>query len=98
MRNTQLDWLATQVKDASFPLVLGDLNTTPWNHAFKRFISRGGLKNSSPTWTGTWPAHFFPLRIPLDHCLTSKGLSVRSKEIGPAIGSDHAPILVQLAW
>ena len=97
-RNRQLEWIAKQVAQASSPVLLGDLNTTPWNHAFRSLTELSGLQNSAPTWTGTWPAKILPLRIPLDHCLTGEGMKVRSKEIDSPMGSDHSPVQAQLAW
>ncbi len=97
-RNAQLEWLAAQVGKASSALVLGDLNTTPWNHAFQRFVKNSKLQNSDPTWIGTWPTKMLPLRIPIDHCLSSKDMILGSKEWGPTIGSDHSPIQAHLKW
>jgi endonuclease/exonuclease/phosphatase (EEP) superfamily protein YafD len=36
------------------------------------------------------------LQIPLDHCLHSAGLATIAREIGPASGSNHFPLLVVL--
>lgn len=44
----------------------------------------------------SWPAGFRPLAIPIDHCLTSSGLRIDSRGMGPYIGSDHFPLVVDL--
>ena len=35
--------------------------------------------------------------IPIDHCLHSPGIQIVRKEIGPAVGSDHYPVVVEFA-
>ena len=97
-RNEQLDALPDYV-DSSFPaIVLGDLNTTPWNYHFKRLLKRSGLLDSSRGWgiQPTWPTHNPLFWIPIDHCLHSPDVFVVNREIGPEVGSDHYPLIVDL--
>lgn len=96
-RNGQLAELPRWVRQASSPVVLlGDLNVTPWNHFFKRLLDESGLQDSSQGRgvCATWPTRFPLLRIPIDHCLYSKGIEIGSKRSGPFVGSDHFPIVV----
>lgn len=99
LRNEQLDAVAKWVRSQTNPVVvLGDLNATPWSYYFRRFVSESGLVDSSKG-TGihaTWPAGFFPLRIPIDHCLASPDIGVAGKMIGGNVGSDHLPVIVDL--
>jgi endonuclease/exonuclease/phosphatase (EEP) superfamily protein YafD len=45
----------------------------------------------------TWP-NFNPLLwIPLDHVLHSTCLAVRDRIIGPDVGSDHYPVIVDFS-
>jgi endonuclease/exonuclease/phosphatase (EEP) superfamily protein YafD len=37
---------------------------------------------------------YFLMRIPIDHCLFSPGIRILSKEVGPRVGSDHFPVIV----
>lgn len=99
LRNDQLEAIAAHVRGLSGPVVLlGDLNTTPWSPHFRRLLETSGLQDSSrghgvlPTWPALLP---WILRIPLDHCLHSPGISVRRREVGPDLGSDHLPLLVE---
>lgn len=82
-------------------VVLGDLNATPYCHAYKKLVRALGLKNAreGQGLCGTFPA-FFPLRIlhlPIDHVLTGANLQVREFRRGPDIGSDHFPTLTTVS-
>lgn len=95
-RNNQLDSLPEYVP-SSLPLVLmGDLNATPWNHHFRKLLEQTGLQDSSRGhgFQPTWPSHNPLLWIPIDHFLHSPQIHVVSREIGPNVGSDHYPVIV----
>jgi endonuclease/exonuclease/phosphatase (EEP) superfamily protein YafD len=96
-RNNQLAELPRWVLQASSPVVLlGDLNTTPWNHYFQRLLRESNLQNSAQgRGIGpSWPTHNPLLRIPLDHCLFSDGIGIVARQTGPNVGSDHFPLIV----
>ena len=44
----------------------------------------------------TWPTYNPLLWIPIDHCLVSPEIIVTDRQIGPDVGSDHYPIVVDL--
>lgn len=98
-RNEQLEKLADFIPSSQPLLFLGDLNMTPWNHYFKRFLRRTGLIDScrgygiQPTWPNDNPLFW----IPIDHCLHSPDIVVLKREIGPDVGSDHYPVIVDFA-
>lgn len=97
LRNEQLARLPEIVKQANSPvLLLGDLNATPWCTHFKRLLSQSGLRDSSQGRgvLPTWPAWNPILLIPIDHCLHTAGIHVMRKAIGPNMGSDHYPLVV----
>lgn len=100
-RNDQLQAIAEWSRRQSGPLiVLGDLNVTPWSPHFATLLREGGLKLSRPSWgvAASWPTQFpAGLRIPLDHCLISTDLVVTRYETGEPVGSDHLPLLVEVA-
>lgn len=99
MRNEQLREIAAELRRRSPPaILLGDLNTTPWSTHFAELLRSSGLRNSSQGrgLHGSWPAWMPWGRIPIDHCLVSSGLNVLSKWIGPNVGSDHLPVVIEL--
>jgi len=89
-------WAAEQT-DAV--LVVGDLNATPWSHAFRMLIDDGGLVNSlaGAGLQPSWPARLGPLGIPIDHALHSPDLVTIRRERGPSFGSEHRSVLVTVA-
>ena len=96
-RNAQLRVLAARVHQSQHPLlVLGDLNLSPWSPWFTQLLADAGLRDSrrgrglQPSWPADWP----PLWIPIDHALFSEGIQIQQRIIGPAIGSDHYPVIV----
>ncbi|MBI4558803.1 MAG: endonuclease/exonuclease/phosphatase family protein [Candidatus Hydrogenedentes bacterium] len=99
-RNNQLTALPEHVRAATSPvLLLGDLNVTPWSPHFRRLVKDSGLKDSARGHgiQPTWPT-FNPLfLIPVDHCLHSAEIRILRREIGPNVGSDHYPMIVDFA-
>lgn len=99
LRNDQLRAIAVKVKESGLPsIVLGDLNTTPWSPYFAQLLRESGLVNTSQGrgLYGTWPAWLPLARIPLDHCLISPDLKLQDKQLGPQVGSDHLPVVIEL--
>ncbi|MDX9868474.1 MAG: endonuclease/exonuclease/phosphatase family protein [Kiritimatiellia bacterium] len=100
-RNRFLRRLARHLRDWGTPLVVtGDFNNTPWSAHFQTFLRESGLTDSAqgrgplPTWPASRPF----LRIPLDHCLHSSDVRIVSRRRGPDIGSDHLPLILDLAF
>lgn len=78
-------------------LVLGDFNGAPWGYVMRTISSRGNVDILTGA-GGTWPSYLPQrLRIPIDHMLAGPGLSFVSRRILPPIGSDHAPVLAEIA-
>jgi endonuclease/exonuclease/phosphatase (EEP) superfamily protein YafD len=79
-------------------VVCGDFNTVSWSAQFEDFAHSSGLTD---VFRGAWRAHSWPswspvLGVLIDHCLISKGLTVRDRRFGPSIGSDHLPLVLDL--
>ena len=79
---------------------MGDFNATPWSFPFRRLLSSTDLSNSARGYglDLSYPANGNLLvRVPIDHLLFSGGLAVVDRRLGPAMGSDHFPLTVDLA-
>jgi endonuclease/exonuclease/phosphatase (EEP) superfamily protein YafD len=98
-RNAQLAAMADLMREEDGPAILaGDLNCTPYSPYFRRLLRAGGLRDGRRGFgvKATWPAPLGPLGLPIDHCLVGGGIVVTDFQIGPNIGSDHLPIIVDL--
>jgi endonuclease/exonuclease/phosphatase (EEP) superfamily protein YafD len=100
LRNEELEEIADDAKSAKVPFILaGDLNCTPWSCFFAKLLRDGELydteqgRGPQPSWNALW---LIPL-LPIDHCLTSSEFRTVSRKVGPAIGSDHFPVVVELS-
>ncbi len=80
-------------------VVLGDLNCTPWSPLFRDLLREGKLKDGRKGHglKPTWPAGLPFLWIPIDQCLVSGGVRVKSFAIGPDVGSDHYAVCAELS-
>lgn len=98
----QLGLMAKWSNSISGPaIILGDFNTTHWGHAFGKLMADTALINSQRGHGigATWPTGALTLiRIPIDHCLHSPHLRTVTRRVGPDLGSDHRPLLIELAW
>ena len=79
-------------------VVLGDFNSTPWNHDFRELLRTSGLVAASaaghhPTWPAILP---WPLRVPIDHVLCSSTIALHDTVVGAAFGSDHLPLFASV--
>lgn len=101
LRNQELETIGAWAHEHRDELlvVLGDFNATPWSSAMGALRETSGLRDVAiggglkPTWSpGIWP-----LRIPIDHALVSPRLLPLSRELGDFAGSDHRPLVFDLA-
>jgi len=100
LRNQQLRALAEKIRNwHGSAMLLGDLNTTAWSYSFGELLQESGLQDSGRGRgiQSTWPVNLFPLRIAIDHCLLSADLKVVSRTVGEDVGSDHLPLVIELA-
>ncbi|POF29764.1 endonuclease/exonuclease/phosphatase family protein [Roseibium marinum] len=83
-------------------LAIGDWNSSPWSARFQQTLTTTGLKTAYPD---RWPQttrFFFDYRLhwllgaPVDQFAVSDDMQVLSVSIGPDIGSDHLPLIVEL--
>ena len=100
LRDAQLAFAAEWAAGRDGPLfVVGDFNATPWSSPFRYLVDEGGLKNSQVGF-GLHPS--FPatsnvlLRVPIDHLVHNDALIIRDRRLGPLLGSDHFPLIVDV--
>lgn len=101
-RNRQLGRIAALLgpAPASVPrLLVGDLNITPFSPYLRDLLRATGLRDARQPQGlhGTWPRWALPLQIPIDLCIVDAALQVTSVTRGPAVGSDHYPLVVRIA-
>lgn len=96
-RDQQMANLANLAALRTRPMLLcGDLNLTPWSPVFWRFMRRGGLSDSARGFgiQASWPVGRPYMAVPIDHCLLSPEITVLDRRLGPAVGSDHYPLII----
>ncbi|XGW00401.1 MAG: endonuclease/exonuclease/phosphatase family protein [Leptolyngbya sp. BL-A-14] len=102
LRNQWLAAIAPFVRSQRHPVIIvGDFNITMWSPYYRRAIQAAGLRNTRegfgllPSWS---PREWLPwLAIPIDHCLVSPDVRVQKTQTGRPVGSDHLPLLIELA-
>ena len=82
-------------------ILAADLNITPYNNRFRRFLKDSGLidprrgRGLTPTWPGLLPRQ---VQVPIDHILHDNMFETISLETGPRIGGDHLPLIAILKF
>ena len=99
----QIDRLAPILAGLPHPLVLGgDFNAAPWSQAVSRVAALTGTR-IAPGLRPSWlflkaPDALRPaVGLPIDHVLVSEGIRIRTIRTGPSSGSDHLPVIADLA-
>ena len=101
LRDTQIQAIADLVQQGHKPtLVLGDFNASPWSVAFEPLQRQSPLRDSALSFglQPTWNAFNFVTRTFIDHVWVPPEFAVLNHHVGPALGSDHFPVEVTLAW
>lgn len=101
LRDLQVEWAADWAGGQSVPAVVaGDLNATQWSHSWRDFVRTSGFLDSTRGFglQPSFPMDGNPLvRVQIDHVLHSPDLVTVNRILGPRLGSDHAPVIVELA-
>ena len=85
-------------------IVAGDFNLTPWSFASRQLDRRLGIGRRDRA-LPTWPARvsvgrrFYdtPACLPIDHVYAGAAWRTVAVRRGPSLGSDHYPLIVDLA-
>ncbi len=90
---------ATRDGEPSRLIVAGDLNITSYSPFFHDLLREANLRDSrqgfgvQASWSPRIPLLF---SIPIDHCLVSPSLEVIDRRVGPKLGSDHRPVIIDI--
>lgn len=104
-RNAYLSAAADAVKgdlEKAPVIVAGDWNTPTWSPFFRGFLRQAGLASTAGGWLQ--PVTRFSLKLDrlayvgasIDHVAVSPDFSVRQRRVGPAYGSNHLPVIVEV--
>jgi endonuclease/exonuclease/phosphatase (EEP) superfamily protein YafD len=86
--------------DADRTILLGDFNCTPWSPVFRDLVTATGLRSTAtgagltPTWFSRW----LPLGLVIDHILVGSAIETQRHDVGRDVGSDHFPVIADLAF
>jgi len=99
-RNAELQGLAELARGTREPLLIGgDFNITQWSPVFDAAFAASTLQDCArgQGLVTSWPSFFPPAAIRIDHCLASRDWRVLRVSSGPSLGSDHRPMVNELA-
>lgn len=90
--------LLDHIEGAPEPVVLaGDFNSVATGRIGRMLRSEGSLIHA-PGWPGTWPSVLpGPLRMTIDQVYHTPDIAVAERSLGAPTGSDHRPVIVDLA-
>jgi endonuclease/exonuclease/phosphatase (EEP) superfamily protein YafD len=95
VRDRYLRDLGGEIAQLRGPVIAaGDFNATPWSYPFQDFAAATRLHAGAIH--PSWPSLFGAFGIPIDHVLASENVGIERSWVGPDLGSDHLPIMVQL--
>lgn len=93
---SELDRLSSAVEGRS--VILGDLNATRWSQQMKPILDRYDDTQEGHGYSATWMRTNWLVTIPIDHILAQGFSGTLSRKTGPDLGSDHRPVVADLAW
>jgi endonuclease/exonuclease/phosphatase (EEP) superfamily protein YafD len=90
------DALVAFAQGRSLLIMAGDFNLTPWSLKLQGLTRRTGLGRTN-TFHFTWPMHRLMPLVGIDNIFVSSQFSLVNFVTGPYLGSDHRPIIADIA-
>ena len=96
-RHRYFDRIAKSQKKYRNTLISGDFNLTPFAPLFGQFLKSSGLQDSRRGFglQTSWPTWLPFAGISIDHVFHSDSVVVINRKLGPDLGSDHYPVMVE---
>jgi endonuclease/exonuclease/phosphatase (EEP) superfamily protein YafD len=101
LQEADVEALIGYAASRDWPLIVaGDFNMSPWTEKLRRIIRTAGIRRYN-TFHLTWPLRrgrlpLLPL-VAIDNVLASPSFDKITTIGGPSLGSDHRPVVVDLA-
>ncbi len=99
-RNIQMGELAEFIAEMEGTIILAaDLNASSWSPHFRDWVKVSRLQDSRRGFgvQPTWPTFNRLFLVPIDHFLITSNVQVHHREVGPNIGSDHYPLIMEFS-
>lgn len=104
LRDESIAAFAERVGADAATILAGDFNATARSSAMRDALATTGLRHASRGFSSRWTWRPFDPRglgwpaLDLDHVLVGDAFGVVDWRIGPAIGSDHRPVVAGMGW
>jgi len=101
--NSQIQKSNSTEDRAEPTLVIGDWNLSPWSGHFLKMLTDNNLRTAFPGGIPQTTRFFFDYRLHwllgavVDHFAVTPDIEIQKVELGPDIGSDHLPLIVDVA-
>ncbi|HEX2724483.1 MAG TPA: endonuclease/exonuclease/phosphatase family protein [Beijerinckiaceae bacterium] len=96
-QEAHVEWLSAFLAQRRHSVVLaGDLNLTPFSWKLAKLATSAGLRRHG-TLLMSFPAHEWVPAVLLDNVLSTTDFATVTIRTGPHLGSDHLPVIADLA-
>lgn len=91
-----IDWLIDYLpRTMGAYVIAGDFNLSPWSWKLNKLTAETGLRRHV-TWALSWPMHRLWPFVLIDNVLATPDITNLSAQAAGRVGSDHAPLVVDL--
>ena len=97
MQQGVLVWLGKQRSAGLHPMVIGDMNCTPWSILQEDFLKASTLvETARGYWWSATRHRGLPDQLLIDQLFHDAAWTCTHRIVGPSIGSDHRPVVFEL--